>query len=101
MICEIAQCYYNRDSRCLKEERIFFCPKGRDSVKVRHEDDVNVTHSGSTVKMSRISVELKGRYANMLAELKGDGMYYAALEEVIKAGIEKMWFELNARRKEI
>lgn len=101
MICDVEQCYFNQGKRCLKEDKRFYCNKGRDSVKIYYEDDVNVAHSGNTIKMSRITAEVKGRYALMLENLKGDRMYYAVLEDVIKAGIDKLWFEWNARRGEI
>lgn len=79
---------------------MFFC-NGRDDVKVTYDDGVNVSRNGSTVTVCHVSLKFKGRYGQMLADLKGSGMYYVILHEVLKEGIEKMWFDLNARRKEI
>lgn len=100
--CNISQCYYNKDGRCLKDGRMFYCPKGRDDVKVKYDNDVNVSHNGSTVTLSHISMEFKGRYGAMLADLKeSNKMYYTIIEDVLKAGIDRLWFDLNARRNEI
>ena len=102
LICEIDQCYYNKDKRCLNDQRMFYCPKGRDEVKVVYDDDINVTHSSTTIAVSHISITFKGRYGAMLADLKGkDRMYHEILDAVLKAGIDKLWFEKNAREKEI
>lgn len=81
---------------------MFFCPNGRDDVKVTYDNGVNISHNGSTVTVCHVSLQFKGRYGQMLADLKGSNrMYYDILQEVLKEGIEKMWFELNARRNEI
>lgn len=99
--CDIPGCADNRYGKCRMEDRRLFCPR-RDDVKVTYDNGVNISHNGPTVTACHVSLQFKGRYGQMLADLKGSNrMYYDILQEVLKEGIEKMWFELNARRNEI
>ena len=90
-----------RDCKDKCRSKKFYC-EGRDAVKVVYDDNINVAHSGNTITVSHVSITFTGRYGAMLSDLKDkNSMYYEVLERILKAGLDRGWFDLNARRNEI
>ncbi len=61
-------------------------------VFIRYEDGVNVTHSGRTLALKHISLDVSGSLTEMLTELKEkDEMWRVTLEKALELGIVELY----------
>lgn len=73
-------------------------------IRVKYEDDINITHSKDTFEMRSLSIHVDGEYGRMLAQLRDvddkghPEMWYKVLTRVLEAGISSLYEEMPNKR---